>query len=106
MDRADVQLYKARMLDPIISSSGHHVEPVDALMTLLNRLEHNMALQGVIPRAGDFAFEVRSLLPDRAAGDRAGCHRWISSGDVAHFAALGRQLLGPELAGAEAWTWA
>ena len=59
----------------------------------------------LVSSADETAFEVRSLLADRAVGGRAGCHRWISSGDVAHFAALGRQLLGPELAGAEAWTW-
>ncbi len=59
----------------------------------------------LVSSADETAFEIRSLLADRAVGARAGCHRWISSGDVAHFAALGRQLLGPELAGAEAWTW-
>ncbi len=30
-------------------------------------------------------------------------HRFLSSGDISWFAALGRRLLGPELAQAEEW---
>ena len=60
----------------------------------------------LVSSADETAFEVRSLLlGDRPEPVTRGTHRWISSGDVAHFAELGRRLLGPELAGAEPWSW-
>jgi hypothetical protein len=40
-----------------------------------------------------------------AAVGRVGRHRFVSSGDVAWFKALGSRLLGPELDGVEAWQW-
>ena len=55
----------------------------------------------LVDSADETAFEVRHLLEgtalarDPQAG--AGTHRWLSSGDVATFQRLGRQLLGPEL---------
>lgn len=59
----------------------------------------------LVSSADETAFEVRSTLLDRVAASGRGTHRWVSSGDVAHFASLGRQLLGPELDGAEPWSW-
>jgi len=64
----------------------------------------------LVSSADETAFEVRStvLAADRLAAEGQtgqGRHRWVSSGDVAHFAMLGRRLLGPELGAAEAWTW-
>ena len=59
----------------------------------------------LVSSADETAFEVRALLGERPLGAGRGRHRWVSSGDVAHFAELGRRLLGPELAGAHAWTW-
>ena len=60
----------------------------------------------LVSSADETAFEVRSLLlADHPGPATLGAHRWISSGDVAHFAELGRRLLGPELAGAEPWSW-
>jgi len=60
----------------------------------------------LVSSADETAFEVRSLLlGDRPGPTTSGSHRWISSGDVNHFAELGRRLLGPELAGAEPWSW-
>lgn len=60
----------------------------------------------LVSSADETAFEVRSLLlGDGPEPTTPGTHRWISSGDVAHFAELGRRLLGPELAGAEPWSW-
>jgi glutamate racemase len=63
----------------------------------------------LVSSADETAFEVRRLLSGTALarspdGDPAR-HRWLSSGDVAWFRQLGRQLLGPELDDAEAITW-
>ncbi len=55
--------------------------------------ETAFALAGDLAKAG--------LLHPEA--DRVGKHRFISSGDVRAFAALGSRLLGPELANAERW---
>jgi glutamate racemase len=61
----------------------------------------------LVSSADETAFAVRRVL--EASGsirlDRTGCHRWISSGDVGRFLALGRRLLGPELDRAESRTW-
>lgn len=63
----------------------------------------------LVSSADETAFEVRRLLEgtalarDPSAGPAR--HRWLSSGDVAWFRQLGRQLLGPELDAAEAITW-
>jgi glutamate racemase len=63
----------------------------------------------LVSSADETAFEVRHLLEGSAlARDPAaapGTHRWLSSGDVAWFRELGRQLLGPELDQAEPITW-
>jgi glutamate racemase len=63
----------------------------------------------LVSSADETAFEVRSILgsggPDPSGPARAGRHRFISSGDVAWFKALGSRLLGPELDGVEAWRW-
>jgi glutamate racemase len=67
----------------------------------------------LVSSADETAFEVRRLLiesglarePHGSDSGRLPVHRWFSSGDVASFAALGRVLLGPELAHAEAIHW-
>ncbi len=61
----------------------------------------------LVSSADETAFEVRAqVLADQGtAATGQGRHRWVSSGDVAHFATLGRRLLGPELGAAEAWAW-
>jgi glutamate racemase len=63
----------------------------------------------LVDSADETAFEVRHLLEGTALardpGAGAGTHRWLSSGDVAVFQALGRRLLGPELEDATAVTW-
>jgi glutamate racemase len=65
----------------------------------------------LVSSADETAFEVRTLLLGtgaarrRAPGDPPARHRWLSSGDVAWFDALGRRLLGPELASAEPVRW-
>ena len=61
----------------------------------------------LVSSADETAFELadllrRSDLQRRSAKTGTPArHRFLSSGDITHFAALGRQLLGPELAGAE-----
>ncbi len=63
----------------------------------------------LVSSADETAFELRSLLGasglarDPAGG--AGRHRFLSSGDVAWFEALGRQMLGPELGAVEQVSW-
>jgi glutamate racemase len=65
----------------------------------------------LVSSADETAFEVRALLHETGlvrrsgAGDGKGRHRFLSSGDVGWFKALGGRLLGPELDGAEAWVW-
>jgi glutamate racemase len=45
------------------------------------------------------------LAGEGGAGRAPGRLRFISSGDITWFEDLGRRLLGPELAGAEAFRW-
>jgi glutamate racemase len=66
----------------------------------------------LVSSADETAFEVRDVLAQSALGAgagagprRTGTHRFVSSGDVAWFKALGSRLLGPELDGVEAWQW-
>ena len=66
-----------------------------------------MGPQVVLVSSGDeTAFAVRDALAELnlAATDRIGTHRFLSSGDIAWFAQLGRRLLGPELDQAEQWS--
>lgn len=60
----------------------------------------------LVSSADETAFELRALLERsglaRSSGS-AGRHRWISSGDVCTFHALGRRLLGPEIEHVEPW---
>jgi glutamate racemase len=64
----------------------------------------------LVSSADETAFRVRTVLHgsalarDRRSGGE-GRRRWLSSGDVATFVALGRSLLGPELDTAEAVQW-
>jgi glutamate racemase len=62
----------------------------------------------LVSSADETAFRVRGVLGESGLIgplERTGRHRFISSGDVAWFKALGRQLLGPELDNVEAWRW-
>jgi glutamate racemase len=62
----------------------------------------------LVSSADETAFEVRSILEETGLGRRSaakGSHRFVSSGDVAWFRALGSRLLGPELDGVEGWVW-
>ncbi|MDQ2754846.1 MAG: glutamate racemase [Actinomycetota bacterium] len=60
----------------------------------------------LVSSADETAFEVAATLRHSGqlvTGGRPGRHRWISSGDVEKFRALGRRLLGPELDCVESW---
>lgn len=72
----------------------------------------------LVSSADETAFQVRAVLdeaglarPGPTLGASAsspavgGRHRFVSSGDVAWFQALGARLLGPELDEVEAWPW-
>ncbi len=54
----------------------------------------------LVDSADETAFEVRAVFERSGLGREptaAGTHRWVSSGDVDRFRALGRFFLGPEL---------
>lgn len=59
----------------------------------------------LVSSADETAFAVKNVLEDRslACSNGEGTHRFLSSGDIAWFADLGRRLLGPELDRAEQW---
>ncbi len=63
----------------------------------------------LVSSADETAFELQSLLESsglaRPGAAGPGCHRFLSSGDVAWFASLGRRMLGPELGPVEAVSW-
>jgi glutamate racemase len=62
----------------------------------------------LVSSADETAFALSRLLADRGlarTGTTPGWHRFLSSGDVEWFRALGRRLLGPELTTAEAITF-
>ncbi|MEX1106916.1 MAG: glutamate racemase [Ilumatobacteraceae bacterium] len=62
----------------------------------------------LVSSADETAFALRRLLDEHALGRAAttpGTHRFLSSGDVDWFRALGRRLLGPELTTAEPITF-
>ena len=63
----------------------------------------------LVSSADETAFAARTTLDElgllrRADDDQPAVHRFLSSGDVAWFAELGRRLLGPELEHAGRWT--
>ena len=59
----------------------------------------------LVSSADETAFAVQSALIEQglARSEGQGSHRFLSSGDIAWFADLGRRLLGPELDHAEQW---
>jgi len=62
----------------------------------------------LVSSADETAFALKALLDDEglaAPPGGSGKHRWVSTGDAAAFAALGRSLLGPELDVVEALEW-
>lgn len=105
-DSDQVHVLAERLLAPLIEAD------VDTLLlgcthypflarTIADVMGRDVVL---VSSAEETAFDVRSLiLAGELAGTGAasGRHRFVSSGDVAWFAAMGRRLLGPELRVAE-----
>lgn len=60
----------------------------------------------LVSSADETAFVVKSVLDEQhlARTNGAGTRRFLSSGDIAWFAQLGRRLLGPELERADQWS--
>ncbi len=105
-----VHVLAERLLAPLVEAD------VDAMLlgcthypflarTIADVMGRNVVL---VDSADETAFEVRSILEETGLGRRSaakGAHRFVSSGDVAWFRALGSRLLGPELDGVEGWEW-
>ena len=109
-DSEQVHVLAERLLAPLVEAK------VDALLLgcthypfLAGTIGDVMGRDVVLVSSADeTAFEVRSILADTGLGRRSaakGAHRFVSSGDVAWFRALGGRLLGPELDGVEGWEW-
>ncbi len=105
-----VYVLAERLLDPIRSAG------VDALLLgcthypfLARTIGDVMGRDVVLVSSADeTAFALRALLEDaelESGSGRPGKHRWVSSGDAAAFAALGRRLLGPEVDVVDALEW-
>ncbi|MDQ4090269.1 MAG: glutamate racemase [Actinomycetota bacterium] len=109
-DSEQVHVLAERLLAPLVEAD------VDALLlgcthypflarTIADVMGRDIVL---VDSADETAFEVRAILADTGLGRRSaakGAHRFVSSGDVAWFRALGSRLLGPELDGVEGWEW-
>ena len=104
----EVVLLAERLLAPVINAG------IDALLLgcthypyLSRVISEVMGPNVVLVSSGDeTAFAVRDALTESgmAATTGVGSHRFLSSGDIAWFAQLGRRLLGPELDSAEQWS--
>jgi len=106
-----VHVLAERLLDPI------RIAGVDALLLgcthypfLARTIGDVMGRDVVLVSSADeTAFALRTLLENddmASQSGRTGKHRWVSSGDAAEFARLGRRLLGPELDTVESLEWA
>lgn len=109
-DSEQVHVLAERLLDPI------RVAGVDALLLgcthypfLARTISDVMGRDVVLVSSADeTAFALRGLLEADglvSESGRTGKHRWVSTGDAAEFARLGRRLLGPELDVVEALEW-
>ncbi|HZU73816.1 MAG TPA: glutamate racemase [Acidimicrobiales bacterium] len=109
-DSEQVHVLAERLLDPVRRAG------VDTLLLgcthypfLARTIADVMGRQVVLVSSADeTAFEVRSILSETGLGRRSagkGSHRFVSSGDVDVFRALGRRMLGPELDQVEARSW-
>lgn len=106
-----VHVLAERLLDPIRDAG------VDALLLgcthypfLARTIGDVMGRDVVLVSSADeTAFALRALLDNEGLSSqsgRTGKHRWVSTGDAAEFARLGRRLLGPELDTVESLEWA
>jgi glutamate racemase len=107
LDSDQVHVLAERLLSPLVEAD------VDTLLlgcthypflarTLGDVMGRDVVL---VSSAEETAFDVRTILSSTGTGRRPpgkGVHRFLSSGDIGWFAEMGRKLLGPELAAAEA----
>lgn len=109
-DSEQVYVLAERLLDPVRKAG------VDALLLgcthypfLARTIGDVMGRDVVLVSSADeTAFALKSLLDDAdlaSESGRPGKHRWLSTGDAAEFARLGRRLLGPELDVVDALEW-
>lgn len=105
-----IEILAERLLAPVIDAE------VDTLLLGCTHYPYIARVIGdvmgpevvLVSSADETAFATASLLNEqglrRPSAGTPGRHRFLSSGDVAWFADLGRRLLGPELAHATRWT--
>lgn len=110
-DSYQVHVLAERLLAPVIEAK------VDSLLLgcthypfLARTISDVMGREVVLVSSADeTAFAVRDkLVAEGNARDASGVppvRRFVSSGDAAWFAELGRRLLGPELEHVESWSW-
>jgi glutamate racemase len=109
-DSEQVVVLAERLLDPVRKAN------VDALLLgcthypfLARTISEVMGRDVVLVSSADeTAFALKSLLEGaelESSSGRPGKHRWLSTGDAAEFARLGRRLLGPELDVVDALEW-
>ena len=103
----EITLLAERLLAPVVEAK------VDTLLLGCTHYPYLARVIGevmgrevvLVSSADETAFELSRLLADhglaRPAAASPGTHRFVSSGDVDWFRALGRRLLGPELASVE-----
>lgn len=101
LESDQVRVLAERLLEPLVRAK------VDTLLLgcthypfLARTISDVMGREVVLVSSADeTAFEVADLLAGAGLESPrlAGAHRFYSSGDSAHFAAMGRRLLGPEL---------
>lgn len=107
-DGEEVTLLARRLLAPVKEAS------VDALLLGCTHYPYLAPVIGrvmgegvvLVSSANETAFAVREALESRdlaAPTSNSAVRRFLSSGDVESFAALGRRLLGPELRDVAAW---
>jgi glutamate racemase len=92
---------RAAGVDALLLGCTHYPYLAHVISSVLG---HDVVL---VSSADETAFAVRDALEQtgllRPPGSSCGEHRFLSSGDVAWFADIGRRLLGPELAAATRW---
>ncbi len=109
-DSEQVHVLAERLLAPVCDAD------VDALLlgcthypflarTISDVMGRNVVL---VSSADETAFALKTLLEEhglKSESKAAGKHSWVSTGDAAEFARLGRRLLGPELDIVDALEW-
>jgi glutamate racemase len=109
-DSEQVFVLAERLLDPVRKANVDALLPGCTHYPFLARTIGEVMGRDVVlvSSADETAFALKSLLDGaglESGSGRAGKHRWLSTGDAAEFARLGRRLLGPELDVVDALEW-